>query len=167
VDDFAPPARDGRYAAADDLPLASLGQRFVGAMVDLLVVLVVASPLVIASIVAQPEPNGDPPPWVVGVGLVCLLAVFAVTIGQWVMISSQGQSIGKRVTGCRIVKLDGGPVDFVSGVVLRTWVLGFVSGILNQCCLGWIVTLIDALMIVGPERRCLHDHIAGTKVVQA
>lgn len=28
-----------------------------------------------------------------------------------------------------------------------------------------IVVLIDALMIFGAERRCLHDYIAGSKVV--
>ena len=82
-------------------------------------------------------------------------------------IATQARTFGKRMTGIRIVQLDGTPVDFVRGIILRLWVLGFVAGIANQCCLGWVVFLIDVLPIFGQDRRCLHDHIAGTKVVVA
>jgi hypothetical protein len=31
--------------------------------------------------------------------------------------------------------------------------------------IGNFVNLADALFIFGEEHRCLHDHIAGTKVI--
>jgi len=45
---------------------------------------------------------------------------------------------------------------------LREWVIagiGFIPGI------GTIVSLVDVLMIFGQDQRCLHDRIAGTKVI--
>ena len=64
--------------------------------------------------------------------------------------------------GMKIVKTDGSDVNFVSGVILRSWVTGALS---NIPFIGGIIGLVDALMIFGEEHRCLHDHIAGTKVI--
>jgi hypothetical protein len=33
--------------------------------------------------------------------------------------------------------------------------------------LGGLVALVDVLFIFGPSKRCLHDLVAGTKVVEA
>ena len=165
----APAHDEPRGRAAHDAPLAPLGLRFAGAVVDILILGSCFIPGVLA-VVLLPETLdewGDPEPHpaalaVIGLGL---LAVFGVSIYQWVLISTTGQSLGKKAVGTRIVKLNGEPVDFVSGVLLRVWILNFVTGILNQCCLGWIVTLVDCLFIFQPDRRCLHDHLAGTKVI--
>jgi uncharacterized RDD family membrane protein YckC len=64
--------------------------------------------------------------------------------------------------GIKIVKMDGSPCGFVSGVLLREIVLsgaGFIPFI------GKVIGLVDAVMIFGDQRRCLHDQLAGTKVV--
>jgi len=53
---------------------------------------------------------------------------------------------------------------FVHGVLLRQWVMGLLNAI---PFIGNIIALVDPLMIFGDERRCLHDHIAGTKVIVA
>jgi uncharacterized RDD family membrane protein YckC len=66
--------------------------------------------------------------------------------------------------GLRVVRLDGTPVDFVSGVVLREWV---VFGIGSVPFIGMLFRLADSVMIFGEDRRCLHDQIAGTKVIPA
>jgi uncharacterized RDD family membrane protein YckC len=99
--------------------------------------------------------------------LIGFAGMLGVAIWQWVSITNSGQSFGKRLVGIRIVRTDGSPVDFVRGVVLRMWVISFVTGVANQCCLGWLVFLADILPIFGQERRCLHDQIADTKVVVA
>ena len=92
-----------------------------------------------------------------------------LNIYQWYLISTTGQSLAKKWFRIRIVKTDNTGVDFVSGVLLREWVLGFVAGAINGVIpsAGSIVSLVDALMIFGSERRCLHDVIASTKVVIA
>ena len=60
------------------------------------------------------------------------------------------------------IKVDGQDVNFVSGVVMRSWVPGFISAIPLVGMLFW---LIDPLVIFGEERRCVHDVMAGTKVI--
>jgi uncharacterized RDD family membrane protein YckC len=66
--------------------------------------------------------------------------------------------------GIKIVKLDGSPVNFVSGVIMRNWIVGLMGGIPY---VGSCIRLVDTLMIFGDERRCIHDRIAGTKVIVA
>jgi uncharacterized RDD family membrane protein YckC len=90
-----------------------------------------------------------------------VLGYLAMAAFQWYLIATTGQSLAKKWLGIRIVKLDGSLPGFVNGVVLRVWVLGVVSTFLG------FLPLIDALLIFGDERRCLHDHIASTKVIVA
>jgi uncharacterized RDD family membrane protein YckC len=89
------------------------------------------------------------------------LAVLALAIFQWYLISTTGQTLAKKWMGIRIVRVDGSELGFLYGVFLRNWILQVASALIG------LVGLIDALMIFGDERRCLHDHIAGTKVVIA
>jgi len=96
--------------------------------------------------------------------VVPLLLPFALSALQWYLIASSGQSVGKKLVGIKIVLLDGAAVGFVRGVVLRIWVLGMASVIPY---VGTTTGLIDALWIFGAERRCLHDLVAGTKVIDA
>ena len=63
----------------------------------------------------------------------------------------------------RIVQLDGSPVGFGSGVVLRVWVIGLITAIPYR---GGLIGLADILWIFGSERRCLHDYIASTCVIE-
>jgi uncharacterized RDD family membrane protein YckC len=97
-------------------------------------------------------------------GVVLIMSIWALgLVGyQWYLTATRGQTLGKKWLGIRIVKVDGSPVDFISGVILRSWVtgvLGFIPYI--NCC----ISLVGYLMIFGEEKRCLHDHIAGTKVI--
>jgi uncharacterized RDD family membrane protein YckC len=97
----------------------------------------------------------------------CLLAFGGLTllvIQVW-MISTRGQSIGKRLLGIKIVLFaDGRPAGFVHGWLLRN----FVNGIIGALpWIGIVYKLVDVCFIFGDARRCLHDLIAGTKVVKA
>ena len=83
---------------------------------------------------------------------------------QWHLLATRGQTLGKRWMRVRVVKLDGAPVDFVSGVVMREWIVGALGFVPY---LGALLSLVDDIMIFGEERRCLHDLIAGTKVIVA
>jgi len=90
-------------------------------------------------------------------------AELPLAIYQWILITNTGQTIGKKWMRIRIVRVDGSPVGFGDGVVLRDWIMrgiGFIPG------LGGCIALVGYLMIFGQERRCLHDRIAGTKVVK-
>jgi uncharacterized RDD family membrane protein YckC len=99
----------------------------------------------------------------VAVMLLGLLAGLGIAVYQWILISRTGQSLGKRWSRIRIERMDGGRVTFGTGVVLRNWVPKVMGAVPY---LGMLFQLIDALYIFRADRRCLHDHIAGTRVVQ-
>lgn len=89
------------------------------------------------------------------------LASACVELLQAVLITRTGQSIGKRWTGLRIERPDGTPPGFWRGVVLRSW----VAELLDTAC--GVFLLIDGAMLLRPDRRAVHDHLAGTRVVWA
>lgn len=82
----------------------------------------------------------------------------ALTLIQWNLIATRGQSIGKLLLGMRIVNEGGQCPGFIQGVILRNWLRAALS-------LIPLFSLIDALVIFGESRRCVHDFIAGTRVV--
>jgi uncharacterized RDD family membrane protein YckC len=99
------------------------------------------------------------------------LPILALAIVQWYLIASRGQTLAKGWLRIRIVKMDGSPCGFVNGVVLRSWVMQLI-GFGAAYMLGAMqvsfnpIGLLDVLFIFGAERRCLHDLIAGTKVIR-
>ena len=59
------------------------------------------------------------------------------------------------------------PPSLARIVLLRALPLMIAGVLLSFVPPGNIVLLIDGVVIFGHERRCLHDYIAGTKVVKA
>jgi uncharacterized RDD family membrane protein YckC len=72
-------------------------------------------------------------------------------------------SIGKLAFGLRIVRSDGADVELWRIVFLR-WLPVFLAGATRY--LG-ILAVFDALFIFGRARRCVHDYLANTVVVDA
>jgi uncharacterized RDD family membrane protein YckC len=90
------------------------------------------------------------------------LAVFLGLNGYF--LAKNGQTIGKKIVKTRIVNLDGELCPFAKMFLLRylvVWVIAQIPFI------GGIFCLVDALVIFGKDKRCIHDYIAGTKVVDA
>ena len=97
-----------------------------------------------------------------------LVTVFMmVMIVQWTLLATTGQTLAKRWLGIRVVKLDGSPAGFVHAVFLRSWVTWLLIGVTAPIVVGELLAIIDPLLIFGDERRCLHDYLAGTKVIHA
>ena len=80
--------------------------------------------------------------------------------GYQIYLAQYGQSIGKRMRHMRVVRTDGSPASMARILLLRN----LVPAIIGSFC-GFF-GIIDALMIFGEERRCLHDLLADTKVVK-
>lgn len=100
---------------------------------------------------------------VAGVG-VMMAGMLIPAVVQMVLLTIRGQTLGKLMVGIRIVRFqDEGRAGFVKAVVLRSLVPGLIGGIPY---IGIPFTLVDALFIFRADRRCLHDHIADTKVVE-
>ena len=88
-----------------------------------------------------------------------------VMIIQFFLLATQGQTVGKKVMGVRIVTMAGqrNP-GFIKAVLMRTLVPAVIT------CLpliGPAFFVLDACFIFRENRRCLHDLIAETVVVKA
>jgi uncharacterized RDD family membrane protein YckC len=92
------------------------------------------------------------------------LYFLGLAIFQTYLLSTRGQTLGKRWMGIKIVKLDGTAPGFVHAVLLRIFVNALIGSIPKA---GGVYSLVDVLMIFRQDRRCAHDLIASTRVVKA
>jgi uncharacterized RDD family membrane protein YckC len=93
----------------------------------------------------------------------------AINIGVFVLINgklltSNGQTVGKKLMGIKIATLSGGVLP-LKDVLLRRYLPPIAVGIIP--IVGAIACLADVLCIFREDRRCIHDLIAGTRVVKA
>lgn len=82
-----------------------------------------------------------------------------VLVSVFVLLPGRGQTLGKLLTGIKIVHRGGRP-GFYRGVILRTGVGGLVIAVP-------VLGILSLLSVFGPARRCTHDLIADTFVVRA
>ena len=186
ADAYSPPGSDvnaGIPATAQGAPLAGRGTRLAAASLDGLLIAIPLLPLLAVSAyyavrtqmeivrssggahLDHPSAIVSPqfPGFMVAGTLVGVLGALGVVVYQWVLISRTGQSLGKKWTGIRIDRIDGLPISFGTGVALRNWVPKVMGAVPY---LGALFHLVDLLCIFREDRRCLHDHIAGTRVVR-
>jgi uncharacterized RDD family membrane protein YckC len=95
-------------------------------------------------------------------GFVFVIGLLAIAGYQIYLLVRRGQSVGKKAVGVRIVDADSGEIPhWVRLVFVRQGVPGLVSTIPY---VGWLFLLLDVLFIARDDRRCIHDHLAGTIV---
>jgi uncharacterized RDD family membrane protein YckC len=168
---YAPPTSDvnaGTQAPAAEGQLAERGTRFVSQLVDGLLFLVALVPALIGGFQSGAFKEGGTTAifraFATGaLGVASGLAWVSLIIFQAYLVATSGQSIAKRLFKIKIVKVDGTKVNFMSGVLVRNWLMMLLQQI---PVVNLILPLLDALFIFRQDRRCIHDLIAGTKVVQ-
>jgi len=166
--DFRPPGAPLAMFASSTPEMAGRGARLWAKLVDFLVLgcaFALAGGIAIlvqpgglkAVLVAFEEP---------GISLTSLLLglAAAVVVWNWVWLHHSGQTIGKRALGVRIVQNDGTRAPLWRILFLRD---APATAIARIPLLGDIIALVDILFIFRADRRCLHDMIAGTKVIRA
>lgn len=162
---YAPPQaliEDLQSAGPAPGELATRGKRFVAAMVDGLIAFGVIwlLSLVLSFDLWNQEGRSlwspRPVDSVIGFGSFLLL--------QGYLLIKRGQTIGKLIFKIRIVRPDGSAASIGRIIGLR-YALASLLGIVPA--LGQIYAIVDCLFIFHSSRRCLHDRIADTIVVQA
>jgi uncharacterized RDD family membrane protein YckC len=100
-----------------------------------------------------------------------LFALFCVFIAALVyapamMARTNGRTLGRMVTGIRVVRASGEPMDFAFAFlreVLVKWLL--FNAVLGSVTAG-IAVLIDVLWpLWDEENRALHDYVVNTRTV--
>ncbi len=168
------PHASGPAAPGAPLVLAAWGPRAAASLIDGVIVGIVAGAVLGAlgvlfgiGFLGGAEASGF-------FALVAALVVAAVAVGiaallyaPAVMAVTGGRTLGKLVMGIRVVRVDGGPVDFGYAVVREALVKGlglaFAAGLT-----GGLALLADLLWpLWDDQNRALHDMVVRSRVVRA
>lgn len=139
--------------------LAERGARLGARILDFIVLVICAIPGIVVLIISG---NNDA---TVAIGVILLgVAVFGLWAVQLYLISTRGQTIGKRIVGVRIVNVsDNQNPGFIKAGLVRAMVPGFIGAIPY---LGFMFAITNVCFIFRDDRRCIHDHMAETKVIK-
>jgi uncharacterized RDD family membrane protein YckC len=161
---YAPPVAAVEDIRADGsgLALAGRGQRLAAAVIDVLILLAVLFVVGLVTSVSPFDPTRGGIAGSLVVSYVLGMAAF-VAVHGW-LLATQGQTVGKKLLGLRIVRTDGSRAAFGRVFGLRYALNGAIASI---PIVGTLYALIDALLIFRDSRQCLHDQIADTIVVKA
>ncbi|MGD8628557.1 MAG: RDD family protein [bacterium] len=162
--------------------LASRWKRLLGYMIDSALVAIPSLAIAWLSAPQVPPGQAETPhqfflrwvetPWA------ALLTVIVIAVGalQAYLLVTRGQTVGKRILGTRIVTMDFRHPSWWRLVLVRPLIL-LLSGMRPR--IQWtdspwggmlgliisIVSLVNALFVFNSDRRALHDHLAGTQVI--
>lgn len=160
---YAPPTAPVSDKDEEVGQLAGRGQRLGAAMVDGIIAIVLAIPTMFLLGTFEYLKAGRPMPlslMIVSTGLGFL--TFALI--NFYFLRTNGQTVGKKVIGIRIVGMDNQLASVWRILGLRALPISIVAPL---PVLGQLLPLIDVLFIFRKDRRCVHDLIAGTRVVRA
>lgn len=140
---------------------ASLGKRFQAMVIDVVIMMVCIFPFAQnQGLMEIAETQGAIPPELALKLVLFQLMMFFILHGF--LLHQYGQTIGKRIIGIAIVTLDNQKPAFLPLIAQRyisQWLMGMVP------VLGIFLRLADVLAIYRADRRCIHDHLAKTKVI--
>lgn len=149
----------------EEYPIADLGKRFLGALVDGFAAMLFIGPgfaMLIAGSEEMDAGNRESPLAIIGL-LLLVLGGGALLVIHIMLLANRSQSIGKYLMKTQILDYE---TDQPAGLIKTLLLRGFVNQIICQLpCVGAIYSLVDILCIFGEDHRCLHDQLAGTYVV--
>ena len=148
------------YPEKRKLRLASRGRRLVAKLSDGFLVLGACTLVIAANLLARPllitMISSDLNDIAMTVSIITVVIGF--TLCNCFLLSRDGQTIGKRIFGIKIVRSNGKQASLVRLILGRS-VPQFLSNFIPS------LPLADVLLIFSESRQCLHDHLADTIVV--
>jgi uncharacterized RDD family membrane protein YckC len=160
---YAPPQAtvDDVVDASDTAAAADRGTRLGASILDGVIAGgMVLVGLLLAALVAKTSGPGPDSTALVMPGI---LGFSGIGVWCWLTykyVKANGQSIGKKLLGIKVVRRDGSPVS----VARIFWLRNVVNGVLGVIPLYGI---IDSVFIFAESRQCIHDKLADTIVVKA
>jgi uncharacterized RDD family membrane protein YckC len=158
---YAPP--DSNVEVTGSSELASRGARLGAAIIDTVIFMAVIFPAMYLTGFWEKSMGGQQTIVdnlsMAGIGFVAFILLNAY------LLTKRGQTIGKSLVKIRIVSVDDDRILSLGKVIsLRYAPIWIVQQIPVA---GPLLGLIDPLFIFRSDRRCIHDLIAGTRVVNA
>ncbi len=147
----------------NNLVLASLGKRLGGALIDSIIAMAIILPIMFVTGVFQQLMSGQQLAFSQQITFF-VLGVLVLVVLHGYLLYTKGQTIGKMVVNTKIVDMNGELPHVGRSIGLR-YLLLYVFTLVP--IVGNFISFIDVLFIFRKDRRCLHDLVAGTQVVDA
>lgn len=155
-----------------DAPMAGLLKRLAASMVDNFLVMAcfLGPPLAAGELGLFLESLQTEDPVVMREALVnggytaTPILSLALAAFNLVLLYRDGQTIGKRMLGTRIVRTSGARAGLLRILCMRSWLPGMVYML---PAVGPMFLVFGHAAILLNPRRCFHDYLADTKVVEA
>jgi uncharacterized RDD family membrane protein YckC len=162
---YRPPAAEVADVHDQDADeLATRWARVGGAFLDALIIGVILLPIMLATGYMQAAASGDEPPLLLQLQYSLLGLVVSAAVNGY-MLHKYGQTVGKRVAGTRIVSVHDNSIQPLWRIYLLRYFPVNLIGLVPLA--GPFLSIASVLFIFRSDRRCLHDLIAGTKVIRA
>lgn len=158
---YAPPVAD--LETPQEINLASRWARLGGSLVDGIIAMIVLGPVMYFTGFWERAMSGDVP--ISDTIIYGLLGLVVYLVLNGYLLSKRGQTIGKLVVGTRIISIETNEILPLWKVFVVRYLPLAVSA--NLPIIGPLVVGIDSLFIFRKDKRCIHDFIAGTKVIKA
>lgn len=162
-----------RYSTAERRQSASWGLRFMAMLLDGMIIglpMLVLYIALIAVVVSASGPGGQSGGTaeigaVVFMVLMMAAAIAGVLYPPIMMARTNGQTLGKKWMGIRVVRDGGEPVTFGWAFLREFVVKNFLVNAVAQftCCIGLVLNFLWPLW--DDEGRCVHDMIVQSHVV--
>ena len=95
---------------------------------------------------------------------------FLLSVAVWIFLAAQyrnGQSLGKRIVGIRVVRADGQPPSWAYNFIVRTLLIKWLLiGVFSGITLGVFLLVNYLWPLWDDKRQAGHDKMADTFVVK-
>jgi len=168
---FAPPASVPEpLGSGSPFVLASWGSRAIAAIVDGVVIAVIAGVLfsIVTAIGINSDGNDGFAALIISLLVALLVLSLAALLYQPLMLwRTNGQTVGKKLTGIRVVKTDRTPMDLGTAVLREVVLKSIAVGVVSSFTFG-LAYLADWFWpFFDDQNRALHDFLVDTRVVEA
>ncbi|NOR57901.1 MAG: hypothetical protein GQ474_05190 [Sulfurimonas sp.] len=152
---------NNKEALTIEYPLASRWSRFWASMVDGILMALITTPVFYFTGGLQ-EVDGDIVEQSITYDVImAIFGIFVFIILNYNFLIKNGQTIGKKILKIKIVDLDNKLPT--KNILLNRYLVYFLPG--HIPVIGSWLSIINILFIFGKEKRCVHDFIAKTRVV--
>ncbi len=149
--------------------LASWGRRALAQVVDAVIIGVGA--LILVLLLTALGFSADSDSGLVAYILFALVSVLAFTVVAFLyaplmMARTNGQTVGRQLTGIRVIRADGQPMTFGYAMLREVAVKALLVGVASSFTFG-IAWLLDVLWpLWDEENRALHDFVVNTRTIR-
>ncbi len=140
--------------------LASRWSRLWASLLDSIIMLIIALPVMYFTGTLDDISRGIQP------SIIENLIMAIIMIGGFIVINgklliSNGQTIGKKALGIKIVDVNGALAE--KQQIIKRYAVYFLPGQIPV--IGQLFSLVNILFIFSAQKRCIHDNIGGTIVI--